>query len=103
MAITIIRKEGRADRQRRVYERVQRSQPFNMPMEGVTRSVDEACDIEYHRHGEQEGPLLVRGDVPEMKQAHEDQMLRLAAVSGNPVDPDRLYRQWQEGERERSR
>mgnify|MGYP001558445718 FL=1 len=105
MSITIIRREGSKDRERRIYESVKRRQPYNMPVAGVTQSVDEAQDIAYHRHdyGETDQPFLVQGDSPEMKQAHESQMLRVGQISGVPVDPDHLYREWQKEEAERQK
>ena len=100
MGLTIIRKEIAADRRRRIYEQ---RQPFVMPVGGVTKSVDEAHDIAYHQHGEQTEPMLVAGDVPEMRQAHEDQLLRVGKLAGRNVDPDEHYRHWQKEERERAR
>lgn len=100
MGITIIIKEGSADRRRRIYER---PNPFNGPIEGRTKSVDEAHDIDYHRHGEGERPYVVEGDVPEMKQANRDQMLRVAELSGRDIDPDENYRHWQKEEAERKK
>lgn len=103
MSLTIIIKEGTADRRRRIYEDAKRNPRYNGPIEGITRSVDEANDIAYHRHGEIDKPFAIEGDVPEMKQAHEDQMLRVGRMGGVDVDPDRRYREWQNQEAEQKK
>ena len=91
MSITIIRREGNADRRRRIYER---SNPYNHPIEGRARSVDEAHDIAYHQHGEQEHAYLVEGG-PEVHQAALDDARRVILQAGSTVDPADVVKQWE--------
>lgn len=84
MGITIIRREIKADRDRRMYER---RNPFNGPIEGRASSVDEAHDESYHRHGEPHAPFLVEGG-PEVHQTFVDDMTKIG------VDPNQVAEQW---------
>ena len=94
MGITIIRKEGNADRRRRIFER---PTPYQHPIEGRTKSVDEAADINYHRHGDGEGTFLVEGGPELAKTALADATLAVRKA-GSQVDPQDVVKQW-EGKR----
>lgn len=93
MSITIIIKEGRADRDRRIYERYRRTPMVNAPVAGLTRNVDEAHDIVYHLHGEPTDPYMVEGG-PERKLAFEKDVERLGRQVGRNLDPEEVTQEW---------
>ena len=91
MSLTIIVKEGSADRRRRIYER---GNPLNGPIEGRTASVDEAHDIAYHEHGEPRGAFLVEGG-PELHQTALTDATMAVRKAGSQADPADVVKQWE--------
>ena len=80
MALTIIIKEGSADKRRRIYERPSPS-GVNLPVEGQARHADEAHDLTYHAHGDVQKPFVVEGG-PEKREKREADARQLAARTG---------------------
>ena len=88
MAYLIIR-EGRQERERRVYGRIRSLPHLAEKASGFARNAEEAADIAYHelRDREDAKPLICEGG-PERRMAFDDLILKRG------FDPDQMAYQW---------
>ncbi len=85
----LIIKEGRSERERRVYGRVASTPSLREKASAHARNVDEAADIAYHelRDREDAKPIIVEGG-DEPKKAFDSMHSRMG------FDPDKLRHDW---------